>query len=114
MLAELLLGVSVFLVARMYHMVTLDPTELPKETFPRSTGPHSEGKLWPSQVSHQERMCIKGYSTATSQEGTDSYDDLVAFSCSLVAPTGCQCPSQCATDHLQVLSLYPQQNPIQR
>lgn len=59
-LAELLLGVSCLLVAKMDHMVTLDPAELPKETFPQSTGPHSEGKLWPSQASNQEQMCIKG------------------------------------------------------
>lgn len=81
-------------------MVTLDPAEPPKETFPQSTGPHSEGKLWPSQVSHQERMC--GHSMATSQERTDSCDDPVAFCCSLVAPTGCQCPSHCATERLLV------------
>lgn len=41
-------------------MVTLDPVELPKETFPQSTGSHSEGRLWPSQVSHQERRRLKG------------------------------------------------------
>lgn len=53
-------------------MVTLDPMEFPKETFPQSTGLHSEGKLWPSQVNHQEGMSIKGIAWPPPKRGLTS------------------------------------------
>lgn len=98
-------------------MVTLGPVGLPKETFPQSTGLHCEGKRWPSQVSQSlGKFVFKGHSMATSQEGTNFCDnDLVAFSSSLLAPTGHHCPSQCAPEYPDIIivstvELYTEEN----